>query len=221
MKENALRRVYAYIDGWNFYLAINEPGRLRLGWCNFVRLFDALAYEYFKVEKAIRIKYINTPVRGRGDEIHDGEAKRAEMWFSALRIVTGLEPLTGRLVKDNRSDTRRREKEADVLLAVEMLSDAPDYDAAFLLSADTDFRPLVRKLTKELRKDVVVCYLEKGHHSPATDPAIPNWQNKAIPDSLLEACRLPDEIRDPVTGKIISWHHYLAFKGGEYPPVRH
>jgi uncharacterized LabA/DUF88 family protein len=193
MPATRVTRVHAYIDGWNFYCAINEPRRLRYGWCDFTKLADALSLKRFG-EKARLVKYFNTPV--------------AE------------QPIRGRLKKDSTSITKRREKEADVHLAVDMLSDAPQYDAALLLSADTDFRPLIRKLAGCLGKTIVVCYLEKGQGNPETDPGIPKWEKQLISDSLLEACRLPNDIRDPQTGEIIRWDHYLALKGGRFPSSR-
>lgn len=217
MLATRVNRVYVYIDGWNFYCAINEQGRLRYGWCNFRKLADALSLELFG-EKARLVKYFNTPVEHRKDQITDGEMERSRMWFRALEIETDLKPIAGRLKKDPKSISGRREKEADVHLAVDMLSDAPNYDAALLLSADTDFRPLVRKSAGERNKTVVVCYLEKGQDEPEIDPAMPKWKRYAIPDSLLEACRLKDEVTDPKTGETIRWNHYLALKGGRFPP---
>jgi len=200
MPATRVTRVHAYIDGWNFYCAINEPRRLRYGWCDF--------------------KYFNTPVAEKEYEINEGELERSRIWFRALKIVAGIQPIRGRLKKDSTSITKRREKEADVHLAVDMLSDAPQYDAALLLSADTDFRPLIRKLAGCLGKTIVVCYLEKGQGNPETDPGIPKWEKQLISDSLLEACRLPNDIRDPQTGEIIRWDHYLALKGGRFPSSR-
>ena len=217
MPVTRVTRVYAYIDGWNFYCAINEPRRLRYGWCNFSKLADSLSLKLFG-EKARLVKYFNTPVEQKRDEINDDELKRSRMWFRALEIETGLKPIRGRLIKDTTSITKRREKEADVHLAVDMLSDAPHYDAALLLSADTDFRPLIRRLAAERGKTVVVCYLETGQSRPGTDLAIPNWKTEPIPDSLLEECRLANEVRDPKTGEIILWDHYLASKGSRFPP---
>jgi uncharacterized LabA/DUF88 family protein len=219
MPATRVTRVHAYIDGWNFYCGINEPGRLRYGWCNFIKLADALSLERFG-EKTRLVKYFTTPVEAKKFEINEGEMERSRIWFRALQIVTKLEPISGRHQKDPRSITKRREKETDVHLAVDMLSNASQYEAALLLSADTDFRPLIRKLTAEREKTIVVCHLEKGHEPPATDPEIARWENRSIPDSLLEGCRLPDEIRDPETNELLSWSHYLALKGGKFPPGR-
>ena len=80
--------------------------------------------------------------------------------------------------------------------------------------------PLIRKLAGCLGKTIVVCYLEKGQGNPETDPGIPKWEKQLISDSLLEACRLPNDIRDPQTGEIIRWDHYLALKGGRFPSSR-
>jgi uncharacterized LabA/DUF88 family protein len=217
MPMTRVTRVYAYIDGWNFYCAINEPRRLRYGWCNFVKLADALALRLF-AEKTRLVKYFNTPVEQKKDQINEGELERSRMWFRALEIETGLKPIRGRFKKDETSITKRREKEADVHLAVDMLSDAPNYDAALLVSADTDFRPLIRKLAGERGKTVVVCCVEARQARPETDLLVPNWRTEPIPDSLLEECRLANQVRDPSTGETILWDHYIAMKGRNFPP---
>jgi uncharacterized LabA/DUF88 family protein len=217
MPITRVTRVYAYIDGWNFYCAINEPQRLRYGWCNFIKLADALSVRLFG-ERSRLVKYFNTPVEHKKDVINEGELERSRMWFRALEIETGLKPIRGRFKKDETSITKRREKEADVHLAVDMLSDASNYDAALLVSADTDFRPLIRKLAGERGKTVVVCYVEARQARPETDLMVPNWRTEPIQDSLLEECRLSNQVRDPSTGETILWDHYIAKKGKNFPP---
>lgn len=138
-------RVIAFIDGFNFYHAVDELGEDHLKWVNLHALCKQFApspaYEltsvlYFSAFATWRL---------------DAYARHRE-YLKALKSA-GVTPIMGRFKEKFRGCrtcgakwTDHEEKETDVNLGLHLLSAAHDdlYDRALLVTGDSDITPAVR-----------------------------------------------------------------------------
>lgn len=191
-----MRKVWMYIDGFNFYYGVNARRELPLGlgWCDFRKLATQhLIGEDCTLEK---IKYFTSPV---GKVLsYQGEEYRQSRWLEAIKTISNLEVIEGFHVPDD--DKFRQEKQTDVKIAIEIVLDAmlPNgYDAAILVSADIDLAPAVLAVQTRIpnRKPVHVW-------TPLSKPSS-RWAElvrnqgvvcQEIRPEMLADSRLPDRI---------------------------
>jgi uncharacterized LabA/DUF88 family protein len=147
--------VWLYVDGYNFYYAIKREFQTKLiqerrdliglGWCDFRRLASA-ANLVGAPEEITVVKYFTAP-ETEEDPGHNprGEPQRQANWLAAVKTIPNLQVVEGRH-KRWEGDEKRKEKQTDVNIAVEMLLDATSpsgFDRAILLTGDTDLAPAV------------------------------------------------------------------------------
>ena len=151
----AMHRIL-YVDGFNFYYGVTRywhenKGLAGLGWCD----FSALMQRNFPAPGRLSVKYFTAPVFPNVElkQGKKGEHERYALWRRAVETIKELEIVEGFYKRDDdaeRPDGRpkaRTEKQTDVNLAVEMLTDAfsahdrPQH--VFLLSGDFDRMPAV------------------------------------------------------------------------------
>jgi uncharacterized LabA/DUF88 family protein len=146
--------VWLYVDGYNFYYGVKEEFKTKrikhggesligLGWCDFRRLASA-AHLVDSQEEITTIKYFTAPVTEE-DPGHDRpyEPERQANWLAAVKTISNLQVVEGR---HKRTGQKRKEKQTDVNIAVEMLLDvtaASGFNRAILLTGDTDLAPAV------------------------------------------------------------------------------
>jgi len=196
--------VYVYIDGYNFYCGINQPGWLKYGWCNFVHLANRLTRAAFGPAQSVgKVTYFTAPVR-LGLENTAGERERQEMWLDAITFETPtVQVVEGRWQRIGSGP--RREKETDVNLAIGMQGQIGEFDGAILVSADSDLIPAIRAVRKA-GKPVAVFFPpnQRGYKMPEDLPIRTAWISKEV----LAECRMRDVI--PRAGQPpISWYSYL------------
>jgi len=113
-----------YIDGYNFYYAIQEQlpsTQLHLAWCD----FSLLAREIIDGRGALsRIKYFTALVDGfeRGEI----EKERQALWLSAVESIPSLKVMRGFHNGPSSGDPsyrykKRKEKETDVNIALALV----------------------------------------------------------------------------------------------------
>ncbi len=145
-----MRKVWMYIDGYNFYYGIHNRNDLPLGlgWCDFRKLAEQ--HMIGKDCTLERIKYFTSRVPN--DLKHSpGEDFRQDRWLQAVKTIDGLEIVEGFYTPDD--DKFRQEKQTDVRIAVELILDAirPDgYDEAILVTGDIDLAPAVLAVQKRI-----------------------------------------------------------------------
>ncbi len=88
---------------------------------------------------------------------------------------------------------KANEKETDVNFAMNVLEDALNdkFDIAYLVTADSDFVPLVKRIRQMPRKQVIVFFPPERASNDlrnACDDARPLWK------SLIRASQLPDSV---------------------------
>jgi hypothetical protein len=155
-----VRRIL-YVDGFNFYYGVTaywkRNGLSGLGWCD----FRALIERHFPEEGELRVKYFTAEVREMTPQRWEGEFERYALWMRAVRTIPGTTVIEGFYKRDSGrsrpdADTKfREEKQTDVNLAVELLTDACDLsgprpDRVYLLSGDCDLMSAVFALEERV-----------------------------------------------------------------------
>lgn len=151
-----MKRVVAYIDGFNLYYGIRQEGR-RFLWLDVEGLVGRLLR---KDQRLVSVQYFTANVR------NDRPAEqRQQIYLDALAAHS-----TTLVIRQGRFQEKRcschgcgatwisyEEKETDVSLAVSLVADgARDvYDTALIVSADSDMCPAVREV-KSLRPAATV-----------------------------------------------------------------
>lgn len=175
-------RVIAYYDGSNFYhLAKDNYG---LKGFDFSKVTNALLNDKQKLTK---IKFFTAPVNQQEDvdayreqqkflakirndpliELHLGKLvtrKLHKIWVKCKICGLGIAedancPKCGRLI-DLNNVNRTIEKGVDVKLAITMMLDSinNEFDTAFLMSSDADFKPVIEHIINVQYKKVIYCH---------------------------------------------------------------
>ena len=193
-----MRKVWMYIDGFNFYYSLldlieSENWPIGLGWCDFRKL----ATQHLMREGCVleQIKYFTAPVKNLS---HYGEEYKQYRWLQAVKTIENLDVIEGfHTLGNNKS---RQEKQTDVNIAIELVLDAvssDSYDEALLVSGDIDLAPAVLAVQKRIpnRKLVHVW-------TPLSKPSL-RWKELAhkegvlcqeLRPEMLADSRLPDRI---------------------------
>ena len=189
-----MRKVWMYVDGFNFYYGLRDRPDLPigLGWCDFRKL--ATQHLLGEDSSLERIKYFTSPVTEYLS--HYGEEYRQYRWLQAVATIDGLDVIEGFHVEGKSKS--RQEKLTDVNIAVELVLDAvrPNgYDEAILVTGDIDLAPAVRAVQHRIpgQKPVHVW-------TPLSKPSrrwaehIPGVSCQEIKPEMLADSRLADRI---------------------------
>jgi uncharacterized LabA/DUF88 family protein len=176
-------RVIAYYDGSNFYhLALDNYG---LTGFDFSMVTHALLRSN---EKLLKIKFFTAPVNRQEDAYAYSEQQKffscisknpmielklgklvtrnlRQVWVSCphchiTAISTDANCSKCGWTIDLTNVKRTIEKGVDVNLAITMMLDAinNEFDTAFLMSSDADFKPVIEYIINTLHKKVVYCH---------------------------------------------------------------
>lgn len=144
------RRVMIFIDGGYFRQNFEEIYEHQdINWAGLLQLLDRqLGYEGRRHPEVIRAYYYDAIV---DPAKYPEEWKKQDAYFSKLREHGVYEVRLARIKKITRQKKKQKQKGADVLLAVDMVTKAlrDHYDIAILLTGDDDFLDLV-KAVKDL-----------------------------------------------------------------------
>lgn len=155
-----MKRLIAYIDGYNLYYGIKTKKWKRFYWLN----LQLLAQNLLKPDQnLITTKYFTSIVSYPIDK-----AKRQMTFIEALETLSNFKIFYGKFQRNpffcyscKFKNIIPSEKMTDVNIAVEMMSDAyqDNFDVALLISADSDLSPAIRTI-KELfpEKRLVVAF---------------------------------------------------------------
>lgn len=192
------RRVAVYIDGFNLYYSLRAKEWRNYYWLNIHRLAGELLEPG---QQLVRVRYFTSRIAVRAG--HPGDKARQvrqNTYLDALATLSEVEIHFGR-----HSDREQvcpacdavwhqpEEKMTDVNIAVEMLGDAQDdlFDAAVIVSGDTDLVGLVRALRRRYSsKEVVVVF--PGRHANALAQA--STRSGFLPERALAASQFPDRV---------------------------
>ena len=191
-----MRRVALYVDGFNFYHAVNDLARPHLKWINLHRLAELIAKPG---ETVVAVKYFSAYATWLPDAY-----ARHRRYVQALRkfgVQTTIARFKDKTVQCRQCGSRwisREEKETDVHLALQFLADAEDdvFDRGMLLTVDSDLAPVLR-MTKQRhpRKIITVVAPPKRHgHGRHLQQVADSYF--AVGISKLEQALLPEVVSD-------------------------
>lgn len=199
-------RVNVYIDGFNFYHAIDELKEEYLKWTNLWALSEKLI---LKNQALNKVKYFSAYATWLPNSY-----KRHRDYVAANKVL-GVTPIMGRF-KERRVKCKaeckqefltHEEKETDVNIGAHLVADAlnDDFDTALVISADTDLAAVV-KLVRELvgEKDKrIITVAPPGRFSRGRELEF----MFSIPKGKIKSSQLPDVIQND-DGEIIRPDKY-------------
>lgn len=196
-------RVACYIDGFNLYHAIDGLGDNLLKWTD----LRALAASYLK-DDDILVRVVFFTALNTWDQAKRG---RHVNYINALE-ATGVDVVRSRFDKVSkhchtysRRCPIREEKQTDVALAVEMLSDCYELgiERILLITADSDQIPGVRRIRQKFPQTIVYMIAPPKRLSNARELGEVCSGVGELTAQRLRSHPLPEEIRDGA-GRLIA-----------------
>jgi uncharacterized LabA/DUF88 family protein len=193
-----VERVKAYVDGFNLYHGMREKYGRRYHWLDLEALVTRLLRP---TQTLVGVDYFTARVRQQ-----PASELRQATYLDALAAACGVVHIVeGRFQQKSRQCRKCRsswvdheEKETDVSIAVTLLEDAVNdvFDAALLISADSDLCPAVRALGR-LRptKRAIAAFppvrssgdLRRAVNGAAFTIGHANIRNSLLPDTVTTA----------------------------------
>ena len=163
-----MKRVIAYIDGFNLYFGLHDKGWKRFYWLN----LRQVALHLLKPNQTLAAtKYFTSIVTAPPDK-----NRRQATFLEALNTLQDSHIYYGHYLADTitcrkcgYAYTTHHEKMTDVNIATEMLSDAfaDHFDVALLISADSDLVSLIQKVRHLFPEKQVIAVFPPARHSNA------------------------------------------------------
>lgn len=163
-----MKRVIAYIDGFNLYFGLREKGWKRFYWLNLRQVALNLRKPY---QTLVAVKYFTSVVTAPPDK-----NRRQATFLEALGTLPDFSIYYGHFLADKvtcwqcgHTYTMHREKMTDVNIATELLSDAftDRFDAALLISADSDLVGPIQKVRHLFPEKRMIVVFPPARHSNA------------------------------------------------------
>lgn len=185
----AYRRVMIFIDGGYFREGFERIYKHQnINFAGLLVLLKKLAIEVRRRPEVIRAYYYDATV----DPIENPEEfKKQNEYFSKIQEYGVYEVKLARIKKGGKKGEKVKQKGADVLLAVDMITKAlmDHYDIAILLTGDDDFLDLV-KAVKDL-----------------TDKRV---YGAFFPDHISDKLRISFDKKERLTKKLLEKHKISA-----------
>jgi uncharacterized LabA/DUF88 family protein len=163
-----MKRVIAYIDGFNLYFGLRERRWKRFYWLN-VR---QVALNLLRSDQTLAAtKYFTSVVSAPPDK-----HRRQATFLEALGTLPDFSIYYGHFLADTitcrrcgHTYTAHREKMTDVNIATELLSDAftDRFDVALLISADSDLVGPIQKVRHLFPEKRIIVVFPPARHSNA------------------------------------------------------
>ncbi len=188
-----MKRVIAYVDGFNLYFGLRAKGWRRFYWLNIQKVGQHLLRPE---QTLVATKYFTAKVKHPPDK-----QRRQNSFLEALGTLPDFHIYYGHYLagittcrKCGHTYTTHHEKMTDVNIAMELLTDAfqDSFDIALLISADGDLVGPVKKVKQLFPKKRLIIVFPPKRHSNAL---------KSVADVCLHLDRgtlvksvLPDEV---------------------------
>ena len=194
-----MERVIAYIDGFNLYFGMKSKGWKRFYWLDLPELVRQLLKQG---QQLVEAKYFTSRISASLSD--PDKSKRQNIYLEALGTLPSLQIFYGHYLHSpytcrNCGSTRLvpAEKMTDVNIATELLTDAfqDRFDAAFLISGDSDLTPPIQTIRKlNPGKRTVVAFPPDRHSVELAKAATYSFQ---IGRAKIAASQLPDPVVKP------------------------
>lgn len=196
-------KTYVYVDGFNLYYGAVKDTPYK--WLNIRRLCELLLPGY----SIGRVKYFTARVSARKDD--PDKPTRQQIYLRALRTLPDLEIIYGSFLSHDvmmplaepppggprfAKVTRTEEKGSDVNIAAHLVHDAyqHNFDAAVLITNDSDLLEPIRIVRRELRLDVGI--LNPHRHTPSRVLTKHASFIKQIREGSLKSSQFSQTLRD-------------------------
>lgn len=196
-------RMAVYVDGFNFYHAVNDLRKPYLKWVDLHKLATLMAKPS---ETVVAVKYFSAyatwlagPYARHREYIAALKARNVEVTMAHFKEKT-LE-----CRRCGNTWISREEKETDVHLALRLLADADDdvFDRGMLITADSDLVPVVRMVKqRHPRKIITVAAPPKRHRSGRHLQQVADSYFQ-VGTEKLKGALLPEVVRDTL-GKPVA-----------------
>lgn len=162
----------------------------------------------FPQHEIVKVKYFTAPVKVRENDSDPEKPNRQQIYFRALRTLSGVEIYEGTFLSNNvmmrKADgsgfvevIKTEEKGTDVSLASHLLNDGHNnkYEMAVVISNDSDLVEPIKMVIYELGLPVVVVSPYKRNSIKLKEVAT---SIKQIRKGVLEVSQFSDELEDRV-----------------------
>ncbi len=186
-------RAIVCIDGFNLYYGIKELKKPMYKWLDVQKLAESFTAKIHA--EVIQIKYFTSCIAGGCPR---GSDTRQKIYLSALATLPKVNIYYGKFLSKPRICKHCREcytifeeKQTDVNLACELLSDAYEnrFDRVYIVSGDSDLITAVEKASK-LDKKIYMAF-PPNRTSSILSKKVTKFHIKA---QRLKACLLPQQI---------------------------
>jgi len=196
-----MKNTIVYIDGYNFFYSIKNhwlenkaDNDICLAWCDFARLVVEQIFADRKGYRLAKIRYFTAKVPSNPKYSREKEAQK--VWLEALSAVPNLEIHYGFFTQKTKYPKERQEKQTDVNIAVEMITDSFEADCthAILITNDADLQPAAEKIIKKMSFEIwVPPFVDKNAawRSFCKKHKLPYHQ---LSRDMLFASRLPEQV---------------------------
>jgi len=197
-------KTFVYVDGFNLYYGAVKGTSYK--WLNIDKMCQLLLPKY----RVTRIKYFTARVSGRPSD--PDQPTRQQAFLRALRTIPHLEIIFGHFLTNEvmmplagcppgaqkyAKVIKTEEKGSDVNIATHLLRDGyqGSYDAAVLVTNDSDLLEPVRIVREELGKVVGIL---NPHHVPSRALLRHASFIKPIRKGVLAASQFPPRLTDAI-----------------------
>ena len=163
-----MKRVIAYIDGFNLYYGLRSKGWKQLYWLNLQKVaLNLLTPD----QTLVATKYFTAKISSPPDK-----QRRQNTYLEALETLPNFQIYYGHYLEDTikcrncgYTYTTHHEKMTDVNIAMELLSDAfqDAFDVALIISADSDLVGPLKKIKSLFPHNRAVMVFPPGRQSHA------------------------------------------------------
>ena len=185
-------KTIVYIDGLNFYHAIRDLNLPHLKWVDLLSLSKSILRKH---EALTDVRYYTAHSTWLPDSYYRHRQYTAALEHLGATIIYGqFKKKYLKCMKCGRKYTTREEKETDVNIAIDLVSDAflDKYDRAILVTADTDLAPPVNKVRAQFPKKEILVVAPPGRMNRARELK----HRYMFTAERLEENLLPDKIVD-------------------------
>lgn len=196
-------RVACYVDGFNLYHAVAALGDDTLKWLNLASLAESYVRDGETLVRTAFFTALND---------WDAEKRRRHVNFITAQQAFGVEVITSRFDKvskychkQGRYCPMREEKQSDVAIATEMLSDCYELglERIVLVTADSDQIPVVKRIRKTFGSINVYLVAPPKRLSNARELGQACSGVTELTAGRIRQHQLPPEIRDG-RGKLVA-----------------